>query len=169
MILMAAAFVAVAVGVSGCTADQLNKTATIGGGGATTQPTAGAAAVNVVGTAATDAAPIVSLIPDWGTLSGWILAGVGVAATAYLNNKSKGYAAVIAAAAPGVGQLVAQATDGKITANDITNVAQLSQGVIALLGHPAAAAAVAATSPAMSVTTAPAPATPTVVVAAPTV
>jgi hypothetical protein len=96
-----------------------------------------------IGTAVSNAAPA-----PWG----WIIAGVvgiaGAVATAYQTSGKLTAQNVIAAAAPGVGQLVSQATDGVVTAQDVTNVAQVGS-VIALLAHPSAstAAPVVASSP----------------------
>lgn len=89
-----------------------------------------------IGTAVSNATPA-----PWG----WILAGVvgiaGAVATAIQTSGKATAQNVIAAAAPGVGQLVNQATDGVITAMDVTTVAQVAPAVIALLAHPSASTA----------------------------
>jgi hypothetical protein len=57
---------------------------------------------------------------------------------------------VIAAAAPGVAKLVSQVTDNQTLATDITSLAGVSSGVLAMLNHPTAVTATGGVSTAVA-------------------
>ena len=143
--------------LGGCTASQLASTdRALGGTPATipsTQPgvvTIDPSSITQLGGVLTDAAknPVVqvaaSATPPYGS---WVLAALGIAGTAIGAYKTAGLSKTIANAAPGVAALVNQATDGKVTPADITTIEQVSQGVLSLINHPAAATAVASAVP----------------------
>lgn len=94
------------------------------------------------------AAPVVGGTP-WGDIAigvlGVVSAVLGVF-TVKQTNAATTAKNVIAAAAPGVAQLVQQTTDGKIKASDVTSIGQVSQGVLDLLSHDSATQATAGMS-----------------------
>lgn len=139
--------IALAVLVIGCTAAQLGQADRVLGGTvySTSQPTTQQLAIDITQRAAQDAAGPASYIPVVGPILSTILtiiAGVvgvfAVKQTSALSTANN----VIAAAAPGVAQLVHQTTDNQALASDITTLAGVAPGVIALMSHPTAQAAV---------------------------
>lgn len=118
-------------------------------GTTTTQPSPSTSALQTAANDTGTAAVFVGSIPTPYTA---IAAGVlGLASTvlgifaAKQTSKAATAEAVITQAAPGVAALVSQATDGQKLATDITTIAGVSQGVIALLNHPAATVPAAST------------------------
>lgn len=90
--------------------------------------------------------------PPWGLIISGVLGitstVLGVFATKQ-TSKLDTAQNVIAAAAPGVAHLVGQVTDSATLPTDITTLGQISSGVLSLLNHPAAVAAVNAVTPAV--------------------
>jgi len=106
-----------------------------------------AAQVTAAAGTAASAAP-----PPWGLIIAGVLGitstVLGVFATKQ-TSKLDTAQNVIAAAAPGVAHLVGQVTDSAALPTDITTLGQISSGVLSLLNHPAAVAAVNAVTPAV--------------------
>jgi hypothetical protein len=143
LILATAAFIT--FGIGGCTAAQMNGVTTALGGTATPGATTQQAAAALLATATGTAAPIAAATPiPWLSIVLGIIAAVAGAFAKLQSSKAATATAAIAAAAPGISQLVTQATDGKVTANDVQTISQVAPGVIALLDHPSAKSALQA-------------------------
>ena len=172
-----------AVLIAGCTAAQLG-TATKDIGGTplqpyavnvapasqpavyvTVQPTTQQAAAQLGSTVTAEGAAIAPAFGPWGAVASSVLLVISGILGLYANkqtNKAQTISTMVAQAAPGVAQLVAQATDNKTLQSDITKISEVAQPVLSLLAtvpanHATAAvtAATAAASPVQAVATAP--------------